>query len=72
MTNEHRIILEKLTAYLEKNPTQRFGQAIFNLAINEFKPNEECQLRDIYNDHDSEIIKRIEKRLELINSQNKK
>ena len=34
---------------------------------NEFKQNEEYQLRDIYNDSDSEILKRIDKRLELFN-----
>ncbi len=67
MTNEHRIILDKLKEYLEQNPSQRFGQAIFNLGINEFKQNEEFQLRDIYNDTDSEILKRIDKRLELFN-----
>jgi hypothetical protein len=69
MTNEHRTILEKLKEYLKQNPSQRFGQAIFNLGINEFKQNEEYQLRDIYNDNDSDILKRIEKRLELLNSQ---
>jgi hypothetical protein len=69
MTDEHRIILEQLKVYLDKNPSQRFGQAIFNLGINEFKQSEEFQLRDIYNDSDSEILKRIDKRLELINKQ---
>ena len=72
MTSEHRIILEKLKEYLEQNPSQRFGQAIFNLGINEFKLDEEYQLRDIYNDNDLDIIKRIEKRLELFHSQIKK
>lgn len=72
MKDEHRIILEKLKTYLEQYPSQRFGQAIFNLGINEFNPNEQYQLRDIYNDNDSDIIKRIENRLELLNEQNKK
>ena len=39
MTNKHKIILDKLIAYLEQNPSQRFGQALFNLGINEFKEN---------------------------------
>ena len=69
MTDEHTIILEKIKTYLEQHPTQRFGQAIFNLGINEFKEKEKFQLRDIYNDNDSEIIKRIEKRLDWFNSQ---
>jgi hypothetical protein len=71
MQNEHRIILEKIGAYLEQNPDQRFGQAVFNLGINEFKKDEEFQLRDIYNDHDAEIIKRIEKSLDWFNSQSR-
>lgn len=70
MTDEHRIILDKLKNYLDEYPDLRFGQAIFNLGINEFKQNEEFQLRDIYNDNDTEIINRIEKRLELHNKQN--
>ena len=69
MTDEHKIILERLQVYLDQNPNQRFGQAIFNLGINEFKQNEEYQLRDIYNDSDSEILKRIDKRLKLYNKQ---
>ena len=67
-----RIGLEILKEYLEQNPSQRFGQAIFNLGINEFKLDEEYQLRDIYNDNDLDIIKRIETRLELFHSQIKK
>ena len=69
MTDEHRMILERLKVYLDQNPSQRFAQAIFNLGVNEFKQNEEYQLRDIYNDSDSEILKRIDKRLELFNKQ---
>ncbi len=69
MTDEHKIILERLQVYLDQNPSQRFGQAIFNLGINEFKQNEKYQLRDIYNDSDSEILKRINKRLKLYNKQ---
>lgn len=49
--------------YLENNPNQRFGQALFNLAINEFKENEGFQLRDIYGDSDLKILNRIEDRL---------
>ena len=69
MTDEHKIILERLKEFLDQNPSQRFGQAIFNLGINEFKQNEEYQLRDIYNDSDSEILKRMDKRLESFNKQ---
>ena len=69
MTDERRIILERLKVYLDQHPSQRFGQAIFNLGINEFNQNEEYQLRDIYNDSDLEILKRIDKRLESFNKQ---
>ena len=40
-------------------------QAIFNLGINEFKQNQDQELRDIYNDSDAEILNRIEKRLDF-------
>ncbi|CAA9199462.1 hypothetical protein FLACOL7796_02740 [Flavobacterium collinsii] len=33
MKKEHRIILDLLEEYLEKNPSQRFGQALFNLGV---------------------------------------
>lgn len=65
MTDEHKQILERLKVYLDQHPDQRFGQAIFNLGINEFKQNQEHQLRDIYNDSDAEILNRINKRLDL-------
>ena len=69
MTDEHKQILERLKVYLDQHPDQRFGQAIFNLGINEFKQNQEHQLRDIYNDSDAEILNRINKRLDLFNKQ---
>lgn len=71
MTKEHKIILEKLKEYLERNPNQRFGQALFNLGINEFKENEEFVLRDIYGDEDSKIIIRIKKQLNWFDLQKK-
>jgi len=62
MTEEKKQILEFITQYLEKNPNIRFGQALFNLRINEFdmlsKPGE-LIMRDIYNDKDSKILERI-------------
>lgn len=76
MNKEHKSILEKINQYLKNYPDQRFGQALFNLGINEFqkttdpkKPNH--NLRDIYNDSDSEINKRIERQLEWFNLQKK-
>ena len=61
MKKEHKEILTLIENYLEANPEQRFGQALFNLNINQFtewKPGNN-QLRDIYNDYDSAILKRV-------------
>lgn len=74
MKKEHAIILELIRSYLEKNPSQRFGQAIFNLKINEFQESIDLHepnynLRDIYNDSDSDIASRIENQLIWFDSQ---
>ncbi len=75
MKKEHKLILDLISSYLEKYPDQRFGQAIFNLGVNEFIKNDSSlptyNLRDIYNDEDSVIIKRIENQLEWLNLQKK-
>lgn len=60
----HRQILTKIEHLLREAPDQRFGQALFNLDINQFKnPNNPDQenhlLRDIYNDNDEDILKRM-------------
>lgn len=64
MKLEHATIIRKIQDFLEKNPEQRFGQALHNLNINQFANQEDpsCanhNLRDIYNDSDSKIINRI-------------
>ena len=69
MKKEHRQILELLKTYLDKHPDQRFGQAIFNLGVNQFQEttdprNPNYTLRDIYNDSDDEIIHRIKRQIE--------
>ncbi|MES2515925.1 MAG: hypothetical protein V4580_17355 [Bacteroidota bacterium] len=74
MTNEQTLILENIKLYLELNPSQRFGQALFNLGINQFRQSdtaapETFQLRDIYNDRDTDIVKRMDERLNYFNSQ---
>lgn len=66
MKKEHADILELLQSYLEQNPELRFGQAIFNLGINEFQKTADPDryiLRDIYNDADADIVSRIKDRL---------
>ncbi|HET6993159.1 MAG TPA: hypothetical protein VFJ43_17625 [Bacteroidia bacterium] len=64
MKAEHKAILEHIEQYLEKNPSQRFGQALFNLKVNQFaNPDHPAELnyllRDIYNDEDVVILKRL-------------
>lgn len=71
MTLTQKEILDKLRTYLEKHPNLRFGQALFNLGINEFNNNEQFQLRDIYGDEDLKILNRIEKQLEWFDLQQK-
>ena len=77
MKKEPRIILDLLEEHLEKNPSQRFGQALFNLNVNQFQEttdlrNPNYNLRDIYNDADLEIMERIKNRLGLIEAQRNK
>lgn len=64
MTEEHRIILNEIEEALNRDPELRFGQALFNLGINQFvnpeNPAEaDYRMRDIHDDKDSEIIGRI-------------
>lgn len=77
MKKEHRIILDLLEEYLEKNPSLRFGQALFNLGVNQFQEttdlrNPNYNLRDIHNDHDLDIIERIKNQLIWFESQRSK
>lgn len=77
MKKEHRIILDLLEEYLEKNPSLRFGQALFNLGVNEFKEttdprNPNYNLRDIHDDRDLDIIERIKNQLIWFESQRSK
>ena len=69
----HKQILDLIKAYSEKNPNQRFGQILFNLAINQFKNsfNNENELRYIYNDSDEQILERINTRMKLFELQAK-
>ena len=64
MKIEHAKILKELTTYLEENPSIRFGQALYNLNINEFASiadpeSEKFQLRDIHSDSDKQILERM-------------
>ncbi|MNK30212.1 hypothetical protein D3C87_486280 [compost metagenome] len=68
MTNVQKEILSIISGYASKNPSQRFGQILFNLDVNSFK-NEKNELKDIYSDSDEEILKRIKERLKKLNAQ---
>lgn len=66
MKDNTKTILTLIEQYLEKNPSIRFTQALFNLGITEFadKGNPEAKgflLRDIYNDIDDEVLERMAK-----------
>ncbi len=69
MTEKHRIILKAIEEALNRDPELRFGQALFNLGINEFvnrdNPSKtDYRMRDIHGDKDSDIIARIRRQLE--------
>jgi hypothetical protein len=77
MKKEHRIILDLLEEYLEKNTSLRFGQELFNLGVNQFQEttdsrNPNYNLRDIHSDHDLDIIERIKNQLIWFESQGSK
>ncbi len=64
MKTEHAEILKVLGQFLEENPEQRFGQALFNLHVNEFQEGGtpgNYRVRDIYSDWDREILERATK-----------
>ncbi|GAA4273635.1 hypothetical protein U6A24_18300 [Aquimarina gracilis] len=75
MKKEHKEIIKLLSEYLSNHPDQRFGQALFNLRINEFDKSTNTQMpnsiRDIHNDSDTDIIIRIRKQLEWFDLQEK-
>ncbi len=76
MKKEHKTIIELLNNYLENHPDQRFGQAIFNLGINEFEKtsdphNPSYSIRNINNDNDADILKRVKRQLKWFDLQKK-
>lgn len=77
MKENIKTILLVIEQYLEKNPSVRFTQALFNLGITEFadKGNPEVKgflLRDIYNDKDIDVLDRVLKKMDHNNHANKK
>ncbi|MFI8380414.1 hypothetical protein [Leeuwenhoekiella sp. NPDC079379] len=74
MKKEHKEIIDLISSYLEYDPELRFGQALFNLKINEFQKstdprNPNYNLRDIHNDNDADILKRIKSQLKWFDLQ---
>ena len=70
MKKEHQEILKIIETYLEKNPEQRFTQALFNLDINQSHSSIlwEGALRDNYGDKDSTVVVRVQDRLKELNN----
>ncbi|MBC2845997.1 hypothetical protein H7F21_12900 [Winogradskyella flava] len=74
---EHQEILDLISDYLSNHYDQRFGQAIFNLRINEFvnktdPAKEDYKIRDIHGDTDNKILERIKSQLEWFEKQKKR
>ncbi len=66
MNKNAKEILFLIQERLEKHPSERFAQALFNLKITEFadkkKPeSKEYLLRDFYYDEDNEVLNRIKR-----------
>ena len=68
MNKTQKEILDIISKYATENPSKRFGQIIFNLDINQFDKNKEFIIRDIHNDSDEEILKRVKERLKKLTS----
>lgn len=67
-------IIQILTEYAHEFPTERFGQLLFNLDINQFKDRDNPEsanflYRDIYGDSSEEILKRIKERIIYLRKQ---
>lgn len=67
----NREIVKLLSEYIEEYPTQRFGQLLFNLDINQFSDranpqNHNFKLRDIYGDESEVILQRMKDRSERL------
>ncbi|WP_216595959.1 hypothetical protein [Flammeovirga sp. OC4] len=74
---EHQEILDLISEYLSNHYSQRFGQALFNLRINEFVNKEDpskenYKIRDIHGDSDEKILKRLKGQLEWFEDQKKR
>ena len=71
MNDTSKEILKLIEDYLEKNPSQRFGQALYNLGVNEddgkWEPGVKAPgLRDIYNDSDKVVLERVRTRIRIL------
>ena len=69
--------VDLISEYLSNHYSQRFGQAIFNLGINEFvnktdPAKEDYKIRDIHGVSDNKILERIKSQLEWFEEQKKR
>ena len=65
LNSNQQHLIKTIIEQWEKYPQLRFGQLLFNMNINQFADeiipeNKNHLLRDIYNDTDVKILKRIE------------
>lgn len=77
LKKEHQEIIGLISNYLVNNYDLRFGQALFNLRINEFAnkthpEKENYTIRDIHGDSDDQILKRITNQLESVKARKNK
>lgn len=68
LKKENQEIIDLISDYLANHYSQRFGQALFNLKVNEFFNNsnpakEDYRIRDIHADADEKILERIRSQL---------
>lgn len=71
LREEHQEIIDLISGFLVNHYDQRFGQALFNLGINEFvnklnPEKEDYRVRDIHGDSDDKILQRIKFNLDRI------
>ncbi|MEI6487751.1 MAG: hypothetical protein WCP52_02245 [Bacteroidota bacterium] len=71
MNNTSKEIIKLIIEHLEKNPSLRFGQALYNLGVNEddgkWEPGVKAPgLRDIYNDSDKVVLERVRTRIRIL------
>lgn len=66
--HHNKILLQILSSYIDAYPTQRFGQALFNLGIVQRKPNS-LDIMDPFYEEPIDTLKRITNGEEIIHGE---